>query len=91
MKIVIVSWVVLASLAAFGTTPQTGTPQTGVIKGTVVDAAGNPVAAAQVSTSVDLDSKDIIVCGPAPSRLSKRTRMDSFLLRISSSAKLLRC
>jgi hypothetical protein len=68
MKIMNVIWVILlASLGAFGTTPQT-TPQTGAIKGTVVDEAGNPVAAAQVSTSIDLDSKDVIVwSGPVPS------------------------
>ena len=64
MKIMNVIWVILlASLGAFGTTPQTAqtAPQTGAIRGTVVDEAGNPVAAAEVSTSVDLDSKDVIV------------------------------
>src|SRR5437879_5631270 len=70
MKIMNVIWVILlASLGAFGTTPQTAqtAPQTGAIRGTVVDEAGNPVAAAEVSTSVDLDSKDVIVwTGPHP-------------------------
>ena len=57
MKIVSLSWVILlASLGSFGTTPKTGT-----ITGTVVDAAGNPVAAAEVSTSIDLDSKAVEV------------------------------
>jgi hypothetical protein len=57
MKIVSLSWVILlASLSSFGTTPQTG-----AIKGTVVDEAGNPIAAAQVSTGYDLDSKDVQV------------------------------
>ncbi len=57
MKIVSLSWVILlASLGSFGTTPKTGT-----IKGTVVDAAGNPVASAQVSTGYDLDSKAVEV------------------------------
>ncbi len=61
-----VTWVILlASLGAFGATPQTAqtTPQTGAIKGTVVDEAGNPIAAAEVSPSRDLDSKDIIEVG----------------------------
>jgi len=48
--------VALASLGAFGTMPTTG-----AIKGTVVDAAGNPVASAQVSTGYDLDSKAVEV------------------------------
>lgn len=57
MKIVSLSWVILlASLGSFGTTPQTG-----AIKGTVVDEAGHPIAAAQVSTGYDLDSKDVQV------------------------------
>ncbi len=64
MKIIGVSWfVLLASLGAFGATPQTGqtTPQTGAITGTVVDEAGNPVVAAEVSPGRDLDSKGIEV------------------------------
>jgi hypothetical protein len=66
MKLRSVIWVILlALLEAFGATPQTAqtAPETGAITGTVVDEAGNPIAAAEVSPSRDLDSKDIIEVG----------------------------
>jgi len=50
------SWfVIIASVCALAATPK------GVIQGVVVDEGGSPVAAAQVTTSYDLDSKDVEV------------------------------
>jgi len=51
------SWfvIILGSVCAFAATSK------GVIQGVVVDEGGTPVAAAQVTTSYDLDSKDVEV------------------------------